>query len=174
MPLLTILQYPDPRLTKVADAVDLSASGELARIKALTRDMLDTMYDANGIGLAATQVNVHERVVVIDVSEARNEPLVLINPDIIWRSELRQRGEEGCLSVPATYDDVERAKSVRVRAADANGQVREIEAEGLLSVCVQHELDHLQGKVFVDHLSMLKRTRIKAKLQKSQREAARG
>ena len=165
---LTILRYPDLRLTRVArpvEAVD-------ARIQALVADMLDTMYAANGIGLAATQVDVHERVVVIDVSEERDQPLVLINPEITWLSDERVRGDEGCLSVPGIYDGVERAARVKVTALDRDGQSRAIEADGLLAVCIQHELDHLLGKVFVDYLSPLKRTRIKSKLQKQEREAA--
>ena len=165
---LTILRYPDLRLTRVArpvEAVD-------ARIQALVADMLDTMYAANGIGLAATQVDVHERVVVIDVSEERDQPLALINPEITWLSDERVRGDEGCLSVPGIYDGVERAARVKVTALDRDGQSRAIEADGLLAVCIQHELDHLLGKVFVDYLSPLKRTRIKSKLQKQEREAA--
>ncbi len=161
-----ILSYPDPRLHTVAKPVQ----GVDARIKTLVADMLETMYDANGIGLAATQVDVHERVVVIDVSEERNEPLVLINPEIVWASEDKVLNEEGCLSVPGIYDGVERSTSVRAQALDLEGQLRTIEAEGLLAVCVQHELDHLLGKVFVEYLSPLKRNRIKSKLLKLQRE----
>ncbi|RCX09181.1 peptide deformylase [Extensimonas vulgaris] len=169
MAVLPILCYPDPRLRTVARPV---ASVD-ARIQALVADMLETMYDAKGIGLAATQIDVHERVVVIDVSQERNQPMVLINPEIIWASEEKQEGEEGCLSVPGIYDGVERAQAVRVRALDAQGQERIIEAEGLLAVCIQHELDHLMGKVFVEYLSPLKRNRIKTKLLKQQREEAR-
>ena len=165
----TILSFPDKRLHTVAKPVQ----GVDARIKALVADMLETMYDASGIGLAATQVDVHERLVVIDVSEERNEPLVLINPEIVWASEEKILNEEGCLSVPGIYDGVERSRSIRVRALDADGQSRELEAEGLLAVCVQHELDHLLGKVFVEYLSPLKRNRIKSKLLKQQREDAR-
>jgi peptide deformylase len=128
------------------------------------------MYDAHGIGLAATQVDVHERVVVIDVSEERNAPLVLVNPEIVWYSPEKHRGDEGCLSVPGIYDGVERADAVRVQALDAQGQERTIEASDLLAVCIQHELDHLQGKVFVEYLSPLKRNRIKSKMLKRQRE----
>ena len=135
-------------------------------------DMLETMYDANGIGLAATQVNVHERVVVMDVSESRNEPIVLINPTITWMSAERIKGEEGCLSVPGIYDGVERAAAIKVTAQDADGNHQEMEAEGLLAVCIQHELDHLMGKVFVEYLSILKRGRIKTKLLKALRESA--
>jgi peptide deformylase len=166
MALLSILRYPDPRLHTVArpvQAVD-------ARIRDLVADMLDTMYDAQGIGLAATQVNVHERVVVIDVSEERNQPLVLINPAIEWASSERVKGEEGCLSVPGIYDGVERAVAVRVNALDGEGRSRNVEAEGMLAVCIQHEMDHLMGKVFVEYLSPLKRNRIKSKLLKQQRE----
>ncbi len=169
MAALPILCYPDPRLRTVARPV---ASVD-ARIQALVADMLETMYDAKGIGLAATQIDVHERVVVIDVSQERNQPMALINPEIIWASEEKQEGEEGCLSVPGIYDGVERAQAVRVRALDAQGQEQVIEAEGLLAVCIQHELDHLLGKVFVEYLSPLKRNRIKTKLLKQQREEAR-
>lgn len=141
-----------------------------ARIKALVADMLETMYDANGIGLAATQIDVHERLVVIDVSEERDKPLVLINPEIVWASDDKVLNEEGCLSVPGIYDGVERSTAVRVTALDAQGELQKIEAEGLLAVCIQHELDHLLGKVFVEYLSPLKRNRIKSKLLKQQRE----
>jgi peptide deformylase len=144
-----------------------------ARIRDLVKDMLETMYDASGIGLAATQVDVHERLVVIDVSEERNQPLVLINPEIVWASEDKQVGDEGCLSVPGIYDGVERSRSIRVRALDADGQSRELEAEGLLAVCIQHEMDHLRGKVFVEYLSPLKRNRIKSKMLKARRETER-
>lgn len=161
-----ILSYPDPRLHTVAKPVQ--AIDE--RIKTLAADMLETMYDANGIGLAATQIDVHERVVVIDVSEERDQPLVLINPEITWASDEKVVNEEGCLSVPGIYDGVERSTSVKVQAQDADGQTRTIEAEGLLAVCIQHELDHLLGKVFVEYLSPLKRNRIKSKLLKQQRE----
>ena len=169
MALLSILQYPDPKLHTLArpvQAVD-------ARIQALIADMVETMYDANGIGLAATQVDVHERLVVIDVSDERNEPLVLINPEIIWASEERVLNEEGCLSVPGIYDGVERATQVRVQALDGAGQLRTIEAEGLLAVCIQHEMDHLLGKVFVEYLSPLKRNRIKSKMLKTRRALGR-
>jgi peptide deformylase len=161
--LLPILRYPDPRLHTVAKpiaAVD-------ARVRQLVDDMLLTMYEANGIGLAATQVNVHERLVVIDISEERDQPMVLINPEILWASPETQKGDEGCLSVPDIYDGVERSMAVKVRAQDATGASREIDAEGTLAVCIQHELDHLQGKVFVQYLSPLKRNRIKAKLEKA-------
>nr|WP_315209706.1 peptide deformylase [uncultured Albidiferax sp.] len=169
MALLPILQYPDPKLHTLArpvQAVD-------ARIQALIADMVETMYDANGIGLAATQVNVHERLIVIDVSDERTEPLVLINPEILWASEERVLNEEGCLSVPGIYDGVERATQVRVQALDGTGQSRTLEAEGLLAVCIQHEMDHLMGKVFVEYLSPLKRNRIKSKMLKTRRALGR-
>jgi peptide deformylase len=169
MAILPILCYPDPRLHKVASPV--AAVDE--RVRAIVDDMLATMYDANGIGLAATQVDVHERIVVIDVSEERDQPLVLINPEILWASDETQVGDEGCLSVPGIYDGVERSSAVRVRALDRDGQAREIEAEELLAVCIQHEMDHLMGKVFVEYLSPLKRGRIKTKLLKQQKQAAR-
>jgi peptide deformylase len=161
--LLPILRYPDPRLHTVAKPVREVD----ARIRQLIDDMLLTMYDANGIGLAATQVNVHERLVIIDVSEERNAPLVLINPEIIWASPDKKKADEGCLSVPDIYDGVERSVAVKARALDAQGHSREIDGEGLLAVCIQHELDHLMGKVFVEYLSPLKRTRIKTKLLKA-------
>ena len=170
MALLSILCYPDPRLHKVAKPVEVAD----ARIQALISDMLETMYEASGIGLAATQVDVHERLIVIDVSENRDQPLVLINPELLWASEEKHVGDEGCLSVPGIYDGVERANSIRVRAQDAQGQPREIEAEGLLAVCIQHEMDHLMGKVFVEYLSPLKRNRIKTKMLKARRDAAQG
>ena len=164
--LLTILCYPDPRLHTVAKPV-AAVDG---RIKQLVADMLETMYEANGIGLAATQVDVHERLVVIDVSEERNEPLVLINPEIVWASDEKVLNEEGCLSVPGIYDGVERSTQVKVTALDGEGQSRVIEADGLLAVCIQHEMDHLLGKVFVEYLSPLKRNRIKTKMLKSRRD----
>ena len=163
---LEILRYPDPKLHTVAKPVQAIDT----RIRTLVKDMIETMYDANGIGLAATQVNVHERLVVIDVSENRDEPIVLINPTITWMGDERIKGEEGCLSVPGIYDGVERATAIKVRAQDADGNSRELEAEGLLAVCVQHELDHLMGKVFVEYLSPLKRNRIKSKLLKALRD----
>lgn len=169
MALLPILCFPDPRLHTVAKpvrAVD-------ARVTALVDDMLETMYEANGIGLAATQVDAHERVVVIDVSEERNAPLVLINPEIVWASPEKQVNDEGCLSVPGVYDGVERSSAVKVQALDRDGTSRVIEAEGLLAVCIQHEMDHLLGKVFVEYLSPLKRNRIKAKMLKARRETER-
>ena len=167
MALLNILKYPDKRLHKVAKPVT-TVDG---RIRTLVRDMAETMYDAPGVGLAATQVDVHERVIVIDVSEARDNLLALINPEIVWASEEKAVNEEGCLSVPGIYDNVERAERVRVRALDENGQSREIEAEGLLAVCIQHEMDHLLGKVFVEYLSPLKQSRVKTKMKKLAQEA---
>ena len=166
MAILPILCYPDPRLHKVAKPV----AAVDARIQTLVADMIATMYDADGIGLAATQVDVHERVIVIDVSETRDQPLVLINPETLWLSDEKHVGDEGCLSVPGIYDQVERAAAVRVRALDQNDNLREIEADGLLAVCIQHEMDHLMGKVFVEYLSALKRGRIKTKLIKQQKE----
>ena len=168
MAILPILCFPDPRLHKVAQPVAQVDE----RIQTLVKNMLETMYDAQGIGLAATQIDVHERVVVIDVSEERNEPLVLINPEITWASDEKQLGEEGCLSVPGIYDGVERSIAVKVKALDENGASREIEAEGMLAICMQHEMDHLLGKVFVEYLSPLKRNRIKTKLVKAQKQAA--
>ncbi|MBP7330387.1 MAG: peptide deformylase [Alicycliphilus sp.] len=169
MAILPILCYPDPRLHKIAQPVAVVDE----RVRAIVDDMFATMYDASGIGLAATQVDVHERIVVIDVSEERDQPLVLINPEIAWASDETRMGDEGCLSVPGIYDGVERALAVHVRALDRDGQTRVIEAEDLLAVCVQHEMDHLLGKVFVEYLSPLKRTRIKTKLLKQQKQAAR-
>jgi peptide deformylase len=167
MPLLNILRYPDPRLHTVAKPVaEVTAS-----LQTLIDDMFETMYDAKGVGLAATQVNVHQRLVVIDVSEERNQPLVLINPEITWFSTEKQKGDEGCLSVPGIYDGVERSVAVTVKSLDRKGNPQTIEADGLLAICVQHELDHLMGKVFVEYLSPLKRNRIKTKLQKEEREA---
>src|SRR5690606_22843419 len=141
-------------------------------VRQLVRDMAETMYNAPGVGLAATQVDVHERIVVIDVSEDANELRVLINPEITWRSDEREISEEGCLSVPGVYDKVERAERVRVKALNENGEAYEFEADGLLAICVQHELDHLEGKVFVEYLSPLKQNRLKAKLRKQERQAA--
>ncbi len=168
MAILPILCFPDPRLHKVAQPVAQVDE----RIQTLVKNMLETMYDAQGIGLAATQIDVHERVVVIDVSEEHNEPLVLINPEITWASDEKQLGEEGCLSVPGIYDGVERSIAVKVKALDENGASREIAAEGMLAICMQHEMDHLLGKVFVEYLSPLKRNRIKTKLVKAQKQAA--
>jgi peptide deformylase len=168
MALLNILYYPDPRLHKTARPVE-RVDDEIRR---LVRDMAETMYAAPGIGLAATQVDVHKRVIVIDVSETRDQLLVLINPEIVWRSEAQKECEEGCLSVPGVYEMVTRSEKVRVRALDAAGIAFEREAEGLLAVCIQHEMDHLQGRVFVEYLSRLKQSRIRAKLQKQLRQTA--
>jgi len=163
---LTILRYPDPRLHTVAQPV----AAVDARIRALVGDMLTTMYEAQGIGLAASQVNVHEQLVVIDVSEGRDQPLVLINPEIVWSSLETQINDEGCLSVPGVYDGVERASAVRVQALDLGGNLQTHNADGLLAVCIQHELDHLMGKVFVEYLSPLKRNRIRRKLLKQKKD----
>lgn len=165
MALLPILCYPNPRLHKVAQPVQAVD----ARILALIDDMVETMYEAGGIGLAATQIDVHERLVVIDTSEERNQPMVLINPEIIWMGDERAKGEEGCLSVPGIYDGVERATKVKITALDRDGKSRSIEAEGMLAICIQHEMDHLMGKVFVEYLSPLKQGRIKTKLVKAQK-----
>lgn len=165
---LDILRYPDPRLHTVAKPVAVVDE----RIRTLIDDMAETMYAAPGIGLAATQVNVHERVIVIDISETRRELRAFINPEIVSQSG-RALNEEGCLSVPGIYDRVERAERVRVRALDRDGKPFEIDAEGLLAVCIQHEMDHLMGRVFVDYLSPLKRNRIKSRLLKQAREHVR-
>ena len=167
MPLRPILRFPDPRLKKVAAPVTTFDDN----LRKLAADMAETMYEAPGIGLAATQVNVHKRVVVIDVSEDKSGLLALINPEIIARSG-EQVCEEGCLSVPGIYDKVARAEQVRVRALNPKGETIEFDADGLLAVCVQHELDHLDGKVFVEYLSQLKQTRIKGKLAKKARITA--
>ena len=167
---LTILRYPDPRLHIVAKPV--AAVDE--RIQRLADDMLETMYASDGVGLAATQVDVHERVIVMDTSEQHDQPVVLINPEIVKRSDEMAVNEEGCLSVPQIYDRVERHARVTVRALDRNGQSFDLDAEGLTSVCVQHEMDHLLGKVFVEYLSTLKRDRIKTKMLKKTREEQRG
>jgi peptide deformylase len=162
---LDILHYPDARLHTVAKPVQAVD----ARIRTLIDDMAETMYTAPGIGLAATQVNVHERVIVIDISETHDELRVFINPEIIAQSG-REESEEGCLSVPGIFDKVQRAERVTVRALDREGKPFELKADGLLAVCIQHEMDHLVGKVFVDYLSSLKRNRIKSKLLKQARE----
>lgn len=166
---LNILRYPDPRLHTVARPV-----AEVdARVTRLVDDMIETMYASDGIGLAATQVDVHERVIVIDVSESHDEPLVLINPEITWRSDDMVMAEEGCLSVPTFYDSVQRHARVNLRALNRSGQPFDLQAAELLAVCVQHEMDHLLGKVFVDYLSLLKRSRIRSKLLKRLREERR-
>lgn len=164
--LLNILEFPDPRLRKVASPV-VAVTPDVVK---LVRDMAETMYAAPGIGLAATQVDVHKRIVVMDLSETKDDLRVFINPEII-ASEGAVETEEGCLSVPGYYDDVTRAARVRVRALNERGESFELDAEGLLAVCIQHELDHLVGKVFVDHLSPLKRARLAAKARKKQRMA---
>jgi peptide deformylase len=169
MALLPILCFPDPKLHTVAKSV--AAVDE--RVQRLIVDMLQTMYEAKGIGLAATQVDVHERLIVIDVSEERDQALVLINPQTVWTSAETHINEEGCLSVPGIYDGVERFDAVTVSALDGQGQSRLIEAKGLLAVCIQHEMDHLMGKVFVEYLSPLKRNRIKKKMLKALREEER-
>jgi peptide deformylase len=164
---LPIIEFPDPRLRTVARPVkDVDT-----RIRQLIDDMFETMYAAPGIGLAATQVDVHERLLVLDVSEEKSHPLVFINPEIL-ASEGSQVYQEGCLSVPGIYADVKRAEKIRVRALDRDGQAFEIEADGLLAVCIQHEMDHLAGKVFVDYLSPLKRELVRKKLAKQRREDA--
>ena len=168
MALLNVLCYPDPRLHKVAKPV----AQVDARIKKIVADMADTMYEAPGVGLAATQVNIHERIVVIDISEDQNDLRVFINPEIIWSSPEKKSWREGCLSVPDFYDEVERPSQVRVKALDVDGKEFELDADGLLAVCLQHELDHLQGKVFVEYLSILKRPRISQKLKKRAKELA--
>ncbi|UTY56428.1 peptide deformylase [Massilia sp. erpn] len=162
---LNILRYPDPRLHKVAKPVTVFD----ARLAKLVEDMAETMYDAPGIGLAATQVDVHERVVIIDISETKDQLTAFINPEVVWASEEKHVYEEGCLSVPGIYDGVERPARVKVRAQDVKGEFFEVEADDLLAVCIQHEMDHLLGKVFVEYLSPLKRNRIKTKLQKEER-----
>ena len=167
---LSILRYPDPRLHTVANAVTVVDT----RIRTLVDDMLESMYDADGVGLAATQVDVHERVIVMDTSDARTDPRVLINPEIVAHSEEMTFADEGCLSVPATYDKVKRHARVTVRSLDRSGAPQEFEAEGLLAICVQHEMDHLMGKVFVEYLSQLKRDRIKTRMLKKAREDERG
>ena len=163
---LTILRYPDPRLHTVAQPI-ITVD---ARLRQLVQDMFSTMYAAAGIGLAATQVDVHQRLIVIDVSEKRDQPIVLINPEIVWASTETRTGEEGCLSVPGIYDGVERSLAIRIIALDLDGKRQTHEAEGVLAVCIQHEMDHLMGKVFVDYLSPLKRNRIKSKMLKQKKD----
>ena len=166
MALLPILEFPDPRLRKVAAPV----AAVTPEIKKLVRDMAETMYAAPGIGLAATQVDVHKRVIVMDISETRDQLRVFINPELLSASG-EAENEEGCLSVPGYYDKVTRAATIRVRALNEEGEPFEIDAEGMLAVCIQHEMDHLIGKVFVDHLSPLKRARLTARARKKQRLA---
>ncbi len=169
MTILNILRYPDARLHKVAKPVTQFDE----RLKTLVADMAATMYDAPGVGLAASQVDVHEQLVVIDVSETNDQLQVFINPEILWESEERKVYDEGCLSVPGIYDGVERPAEVKVRALDADGKPFEIHATDLLAVCIQHEMDHLKGKVFVEYLSPMKRNRIKTKMLKEEREEQR-
>ena len=169
MSLLPILRYPDPRLHKLAKPVTVFDD----RLKKLVADMADTMYEAPGVGLAATQVDVHEQLIVIDTSETHDDLRVFINPKITWASPEKQIYDEGCLSVPGIYDGVERPARVKVRALDLNGKPFEVDADGLLAVCIQHEMDHLLGKVFVEYLSPLKRNRIKARMIKEERELKR-
>jgi len=168
MALLNILRYPDPRLHRVARPVE-RVDDEIRR---LVRDMAETMYAAPGIGLAATQVDVHKRIIVIDVSPTRDELLVLINPELVWQSPEEKECEEGCLSLPGVYELVTRPERIRVRALDADGRAFERDAEGLLAVCIQHEMDHLEGKVFVEYLSRLKQGRIRTRLEKQLRQTA--
>jgi peptide deformylase len=164
MALLEILKYPDPRLRTIAQPVNEVSDAT----RSLIDDMFETMYAAPGIGLAATQVDVHERLLVLDVSEDRSDPMVFINPEILT-SEGSISGDEGCLSVPDIYEEVERADNIRVKALDRDGKEFELEVNGLLSVCIQHEIDHLEGKLFVDYLSTLKRSRLKKKMEKERK-----
>lgn len=165
MALLPILHYPDPRLRTKAQPVTAVDDG----IRQLAADMLETMYAAPGIGLAATQVNVHKRVLVADVSENHDAPLVLVNPELVEEYGVEEM-QEGCLSVPGIFEPVQRAERIRVRALNLQGEPFEMDADGLLAVCIQHEIDHLDGKLFVDYLSLLKRNRIRRKLEKTQRQ----
>jgi peptide deformylase len=166
MAILQILQYPDERLHTIAKEV--VQVNDVTR--KLVRNMAETMYAAPGVGLAATQVNVHERIIVVDISETHDRLMVFINPEIL-RSSGEREGEEGCLSVPGIYENVRRAEKVTVRALNQTGEPFTLEAEGFLAVCIQHEMDHLQGRVFVEYLSQLKQTRLRAKLKKRRREA---
>jgi peptide deformylase len=170
MALLPILRYPDARLHKVAKPVTEFD----ARLKQLIADMAETMYDAPGIGLAASQVDVHQQLLILDISDTNDQLQVFINPEITWASEEKKIYDEGCLSVPGVYDGVERPARIKARALDADGKSFEVEAEGLLAVCLQHEMDHLKGKVFVEYLSPLKRNRIKTKMLKEERDLKRG
>lgn len=169
MAILSILEYPDPRLRTVAAPVKAVDKA----VRKIVDDMLDTMYESNGIGLAATQVNIHQRIVVIDTSEDKNEPLVLINPDVTVLDGEPEIMDEGCLSIPGFYEPVSRVPHCLLKATDRDGNAYEKECEGLLAVCVQHELDHLIGKLTVDYLSPLKRSRIKSKLEKKHKLEAR-
>jgi peptide deformylase len=162
---LAILEYPDPRLRTKAKSIDVVDDA----VRQLADDLLETMYAAKGVGLAASQVDVHRRLLVLDVSDARDTPMVLINPEIV-AAEGRAPGEEGCLSLPGIYDKLERAERIKVRAQDRNGEPFELDAEGMLAVCIQHEMDHLEGKLFVDYLSELKRQLIRRRLQKERKQ----
>jgi len=166
MAVLSILNYPDQRLHTIAKPV---ASVD-ARIQQIVADMAETMYEASGIGLAATQVDIHERIIVIDTSEERDALMVFINPELIWASPEKKSWREGCLSVPDFFDEVERPERIKIKSLNQEGQLFELEADGLLAVCLQHEMDHLQGKVFVEYLSPLKRSRISLKLKKRAKE----
>ena len=166
MTLLTVLHYPDSRLHKVAKPVAVVDN----RVRKIVADMAETMYAAPGVGLAATQVDIHERIIVIDVSEEQNQLMVFINPELVWASAEKKAWREGCLSVPEYYDEVERPDQILVKALDLNGKPFEIKTDGLLSVCLQHEMDHLLGKVFVEYLSFLKRNRISLKMKKRAKE----
>jgi peptide deformylase len=166
---LAILEYPDPRLRKTAKPVEVVDDA----VRQLAADLLETMYAAKGVGLAATQVDVHRRVLVLDVSDERNQPMVFINPELL-SAEGRGPGEEGCLSVPDIYEKVQRATHVRARALGVDGQPFEVDADGLLAVCIQHEMDHLEGKLFVDYLSELKRQLIRRRLEKERKQRSSG
>jgi peptide deformylase len=166
MTVLTVLHYPDPRLHKVAKPIAVVDE----RVRKIVADMAETMYAAPGVGLAATQVDIHERIIVIDVSEEQNQLMVFINPELVWASAEKKAWREGCLSVPEYYDEVERPDQILVKALDLNGRPFEIKTDGLLSVCLQHEMDHLLGKVFVEYLSFLKRNRISLKMKKRAKE----
>lgn len=168
MALMNILEFPDPRLRTRAEAVTEFDQD----LKTLVSDMFETMYEAPGIGLAATQVDVHKRLLVMDISEQKNDPMVLINPEIL-QAEGEEEMDEGCLSVPGYYETVRRAEKIRVRAQDQSGEFFEFDADGLKAVCIQHEMDHLEGKLFVDYISNLKRDRIRKKLEKQHKQAAR-
>ena len=166
MAILNILHFPDERLRTIAKPVAKVTD----KHRTLITNMLETMYDAPGIGLAATQINVHERILVVDISEEKNEPIVLINPEILEKDG-DQEFDEGCLSVPGIYETVHRAENIRVSALNKDGESFEMDAHGLLAVCIQHEMDHLEGKLFVDYLSQLKKQRIRKKLEKQQKNA---
>ena len=166
---LAILEYPDPRLRKTAKRVESVDDA----VRQLAADLLETMYAARGVGLAATQVDIHRRVIVLDVSEQRNQPMVFINPELL-KAEGRGPGEEGCLSVPDVFDKVQRATHIRVRALGSDGEPFEMDADGLLAVCIQHEMDHLEGKLFVDYLSELKRQLIRRRLEKERKQRSAG